>query len=634
MSIQFPEAKTPWGPVGYITYKRTYSRRTESGSEEFPQTIDRCLAGIKSQIGCQLSEEEEAELRYYLLTLKGALAGRFMWQLGTETVEKHGLLSLQNCAVTCLDEPIKPFTWTFDALMLGCGVGYNLQREYVYQIPKVRGTKTPIVRWDVKDADFIVPDTREGWVELLRRTLEAYFFEGRGFSYSTMLVRGKGSPIHGFGGVASGAEELCAGIAAICNILDARQGKKIRPIDGLDIQNIIGSIVVAGNVRRSAQLAIGDQDDFQFLNAKRWDLGNIPNWRAMSNNSVACNDIATLPEHFWRGYQGNGEPYGLVNLALSRSCGRLGDTQYRDKEVVGYNPCGEQSLNQWETCCLSEVFLPNIKSESQLERLVTLLYKVNKHSLAMKCHHEDTESIVHKNMRMGIGIAGYLQATEEQRGWLKPTYEKLRNFDQEYSRTHGFNPSIKLTTVKPGGTTPLLPGVTSATSPAFDQYFIRRIQMASNSSLVELCKSHGYPVEFRKHFDGSDDHTTVVVSFPSSYPKGTVLAKDTTAIDQLEWIKRIQTEWSDNAVSSTVYYKKEELPAIREWLGAHYNKSIKTVSFLLHKDHGFAQAPFEGISEEEFERFSKRVTPITEAQFRETDILDADECSSGMCPVK
>ena len=72
--------------------------------------------------------------------------------------------------------------------------------------------------------------------------------------------------------------------------------------------NIIGKIVVAGNVRRSAQIALGDCDDIEYLRAKRWDLGGIPNWRAMSNNSVICSDISELPEEFWEGYNGNGEP--------------------------------------------------------------------------------------------------------------------------------------------------------------------------------------------------------------------------------------------------------------------------------------------------------------------------------------
>jgi len=109
--------------------------------------------------------------------------------------------------------------------------------------------------------------------------------------------------------------------------------------------NIIGHIIVAGNVRRSAQIAIGDCDDIEFLLAKRWDLGNIPSWRAMSNNSVVCHDIRDLHEYFWDGYEGKGEPYGLINLKLSRKVGRLGETQYPDPGVMGYNPLIASGLN-------------------------------------------------------------------------------------------------------------------------------------------------------------------------------------------------------------------------------------------------------------------------------------------------
>jgi ribonucleoside-triphosphate reductase len=519
-----------------------------------------------------------------------------------------------------------------DMLMLGSGVGYNIQREYVYELPKAKRVK--IVRQDTKDADFIVPDTRAGWVELLERTLHAHFVTGKGFTYSTVCIRGKGTPIKGFGGTASGPEELCWGIENISKVINNRGGKKLRPIDCLDIMNIIGFIVVAGNVRRSAQIAIGDMDDLQYLNAKRWDLGNIPNWRAMSNNSIVCNDIHLLPEQFWQGYNGNGEPYGMINLNLARSMGRVGETQYPDPEVIGFNPCAEQSLADKETCCLAEIYLPNITSEEELFEVSKYLYRINKHSLSLPCHHPETEAIVHKNMRMGIGVTGYLQATAEQRGWLTGVYTKLREYDKEYSASHKWPPSIKLTTVKPSGTLSLLAGVTPGVHPGYSQYFVRRIRMASNSNLVTLCRENGYDVEYQRNFDGSEDKNTVVVSFPCKYPAGTVVAKDVTAIDQMNFVKELQTNWSDNSVSCTVYYRKEELPAIKEWLKDNYNSSVKTVSFLLHNDHGFDQAPYEEISKEKYEELAAKVKQITSVEVKESDLLDSTECVTGACPIK
>ncbi len=980
--------KTPWGPIGYPVYKRTYARRTNSNkidspTEEYPQTVDRVVGACNKQLKVGFTKKEEDRLKEILLSLKGTVAGRFFWQLGTKTVDRIGLASLQNCAFTVVNEPIRPFTWAMDMLMLGSGVGYNIQREHVYELPKVKKRKIKVSRLDTKDADFIVPDSREGWVKLLRKTLEAHFETGKGFTYSTICIRGKGEAIKGFGGTASGPNDLCEGIENISKLLNERSGKKLRPIDCLDIMNIIGSIVVAGNVRRSAQIAIGDMDDLQFLNAKRWDLGNIPTWRAMSNNSVVCNDISKLPEQFWEGYRGNGEPYGLINLNLAKSIGRTGETQYPDPEVVGFNPCfapetlittreglvpieklvgkevevysngewvkidnfrvtgenqkilkitmhdgselrvtpyhkmilangerveardlkendkllmsdcethgtvqskgaylkgflcgdgttnrgrpllylyppkyecqdrlissaqeienlavntncitdlgfndqeskgksrkamtgltgkkheltawastnklslpdevfqwdrqskldfiaglfdsdgsasdtsngfmyqlssvhttflkdvqsllktigvqsrlsamgkggvkdfndgygeyqtqqtfrltvsqkssiklssqvnfsrlvsfadkelkynlkprrnrivsieadgeeelvycctvpethsltigiglevgqcAEQSLAPYETCCLAEIHLPNIESKEELLEVATYLYRINKHSLAIKCHHPETEAIVHKNMRMGIGVTGYCSSTKKQKSWLSATYKKLREFDKEYSAKHGFPESIKLTTVKPSGTLSLLSGVSPGAHPAYSQYHIRRVRMSAEAPLVEVCRANGYPIEFVRKFDGTEDRNTVVVEFPCKFPSHALVADDLSAVDQLEIIKELQTNWSDNAVSVTIYYRMEELGKIQKWLAKNYNSNLKTVSFLLHSDHGFDQAPLEEITKEEYERRVKSVKPITSGEIDESQLSeDQLGCVGGACPIK
>ena len=632
---------TPWSSVGYLTYKRTYARRLDennidSPTEEFPDTVERVLKATADQLNCGFTGDETERLRNYLLGLKGSVAGRFWWQLGTETVNQLGLSSLQNCAFRTVDKPVEPFTWAMDMLMLGSGVGYNIQQENVKKLPPVNDNFKAPTRINDAGADFIVPDSREGWVALLGKTLKAAFLAHSSgkqtFSYSTQLIRSKGAPIKGFGGTASGPEDLVWGIQQISTILEKRAGKQIRPIDALDIMNIIGAVVVAGNVRRSAQIAIGDADDVEYLLAKRWDLGNIPSWRAMSNNSVVCHDIGDLHDFFWDGYEGKGEPYGLINLKLSRKIGRLGETQYPDPKVQGYNPCAEQSLADGETCCLAEIFLPNIESKAELLDVSKLLYRVNKHSLALPCHQKVTEAIVHENMRMGIGVTGVLQATEEQKSWLDEVYKELRAYDVEYSANNGFNPSIKLTTVKPSGTLSLLPGVTPGCHPAYARYMIRRIRISSNHPLVQVCKEHGYHVEYQQNFDGSEDRGTVVVSFPFRHPDHAVLAKDVTAIQQLETVKWLQEVWSDNSVSCTVYYRKEELPEIRKYLKKNYKHNHKSLSFLLHNEHGFKQAPLEEITEEQYNELVANTRIIT--AIAEANIGLEDDCATGACPIR
>jgi ribonucleotide reductase alpha subunit len=971
---------TPWGMLGYITFKRTYARRLNEANEddetteEFRDTIIRILDGCQSQLHVNFTNNELKQAYKYLMSLKCSVAGRFLWQLGTTNVSKLGIMSLQNCAFVKIDEPIKPFLWIFDVLMLGTGVGFNIQRENIQKLPSLLDKEILITRQDTKDADFIVPDSREGWGSLFEKIFEAYFYKGKSFTYSTVLIRSAGTKIKGFGGVASGPEDLVKGINNIQGILNKRRGGKLTGVDCLDIINIIASIVVAGNVRRclpkgskvhtkngliniediivgdevlttygykrvehkfiqgvqpvfsittskgnfqctknhkmavmndnytyewkeagtltsnnkliltrepiigndnitlpsfeftnrrdriqvpnltadiswffgflvsgsinlkpalkincrdykqlkkisniikkfgenislvittdkinniysieinatnfinyinnyiksnsipyfinettlnnrlsyitgvidgyrikyednitiqvqpvsflndlnnllyscgieckktatnliindiqslklikennyldssinitndkinntiqinnivcstaevlefkylndletydievegvheffcngylthnSALICLGDYDDIDYLNAKRWDLGNIPNWRCMSNNSVVCSDISKLPEEFWEGYKGNGEPYGLINLDLSRKIGRIKDgSKYPDPLVEGYNPCAEQSLANYETCCLSEIFLCNIESYEELKEIATILYRICKHSLLLKCHQEETEKIVHKNMRMGIGITGYLQSSSQQKSWLGDLYEYLRDYDKSYSAKIGVDTSVKLTTVKPSGTLSLLSGVCSGAHPGIYQYFIRRIRIASsNTQLINLAKKNNFYIEYQRNFDGTDDKNTQIIEFPCCYPEGTVLAKDMTAVDQLNVIKDLQTNWSDNSVSVTIYYRLNELDEIKEWLINNYTNNVKTCSFLLHNEHGFKQAPFEEITKEKYEELIKKVIPITSGNINtQADNELTSECVGGACPVR
>jgi hypothetical protein len=94
----------------------------------------------------------------------------------------------------------------------------------------------------------------------------------------------------------------------------------------------------------------------------------------------------------------------------------------------------------------------------------------------------------------------------------------------------------------------------------------------------------------------------------------------------------MQTVWSDNSVSCTIYYKKEEIPEIRKYLQENYRDNHKSLSFLLHKDHGFAQAPYEEITESQYNELRKRTVKITSVD--NVEFESTDECASGACPIK
>jgi len=631
---RYTDKTPPWGfnGMGEIVYRRTYSRDLEAlGRKEYWfETIARAINGAQ-EIGADYTKEEAERLFDYIFNLKGIFAGRALWQLGTPLVRKMSGVSLVNCWMTTISK-VEDFQFLMDHLMVGGGVGFSVERAVVHDLPKVREVEG-VVHERTNDADFIVPDSRQGWSALLGKVLESYFHTGESFTYSTVLIRGFGAPLKTFGGTASGPEVLIEGIADICKILDERSGKKVRSVDALDICNIIGKIVVAGSARRSAQIAIGDPDDFLYLRAKNWSKGDIPAWRGNSNNSIFADSYDEIIDEFWKGYDGTGEPYGLINRQLIRKTGRTGE-KVNDSKVIGTNPCGEIGLEDGEPCNLAEIFLPNIESKEELMDLSRLLYKTQKAITTLSYPYPKSQAVIARNRRLGQGITGWMQSTEEQLSWISDCYEQLREYDKEWSAEKGINKSIKLTTVKPSGTLSLLAGVTPGIHPAYSQYYIRRVRMGSSDPLVNYCRDKGYDVQYDVGLDGKENHTVCVVSFPCETPEHAVLAKDLKAVDQLEWVAKAQAAWADNNVSVTVYYHKEELPEIQEWMKKNYKDRLKSVSFLLHSDHGFALAPYEEISKEEYTRLKGKIKEITFVDEINEYALEDLECEGGACPIR
>lgn len=631
----YKSKQAPWGfnGLGEIVYLRTYSRPIEGlgRNETWPETLQRVVDGAL-EIGTKWTDEEAERIFDHMFNLRCSVSGRALWQLGTDLVRKFNAASLNNCYFVNI-ENVEDFEFLFDHLMLGGGVGFSVERSKIHELPKIKsGVKITHERTD--DADIIVPDSREGWRRLLHSVLKSYFYTGKSFSYSTLLIRQFGAPLKTFGGTASGPSALIEGIDDICKVMENRVGKKLRSVDVLDICNIIGRIVVSGSSRRSAQIAIGDPDDILFLRAKNWGTGLVPGWRSNSNNSIYADSWEEIMGELWKGYDGSGEPYGLLNRRLARTMGRVGERK-TDNSIEGFNPCAEIALGDGESCNLATIFLPNISSKEEMFDVSVLLYKLQKAITSMDYPYEKTTKIVRKNRRLGQSVTGILQATEEQVSWLDDTYKNLVSFDEKFSAEEGIPASIRLTTVQPSGTLSLLPGITPGVHPAYARYYIRRVRFSSADSLVDACRKRGYKVVPEILIDGREDHTKLVVEFPCESPANAVLAKDMTAVQQLEWVKKMQAEWADNAVSVTVYYRKEELAEIKSWLEKNYDNGIKSVSFLLHADHNFPLAPYEEITKEQYEELASKIdasVPLM-VDASGTAIDDAD-CATGACPIR
>ena len=111
---------------------------------------------------------------------------------------------------------------------------------------------------------------------------------------------------------------------------------------------------------------------------------------------------------------------------------------------------------------------------------------VQKQITRLSYPYEKTNTIVHKNGRLGQSVTGILQATEKQVSWLNEAYEYLKSFDKTYSDEHGWNPSVRLTTEQPSGTRSLLPGITPGIHLAFPKLYTRKIRLNSVDQRGEM----------------------------------------------------------------------------------------------------------------------------------------------------
>ena len=324
---------TPWSNLAKVVYRRTYSRPTGEGTQEtYLQTITRAITG--NVRGHNVPEEEVKSITKLFAERKATTGGRGLWFSGTDAHKRIGGVALNNCWYLSLDE-WHNFVIAMDLLMLGGGVGGSIEHRYISKLPRIK-KGVVIEHKPTNDADLIVSDSREGWCYLLERILQAFFETGKGFSYSTVCIRGRGEAINGFGGTASGPIPLIEFVTAISAMLSQRAGRFPRPVDAMDLLCSIGQVVVAGNVRRSAIIILGDPWDKEFLTSKRWDLGNIPPCRAFANLSVVCDDVEDLHPLFWKTYE-KGEPFGIVNRTNIQTYGRMGEK--KKDTAIGVNPC-------------------------------------------------------------------------------------------------------------------------------------------------------------------------------------------------------------------------------------------------------------------------------------------------------
>src|SRR6185436_7381898 len=380
-------------------------------------------------------------------------------------------------------------------------------------------------------------------------------------------IRRAGSPIRGFGGVSAGAGPLKTLHRRLRTYMEQFADKEIDQTRVIaDVMNAIGACVVAGNVRRSAEIAVGAPGDATFMNLKNYELNPERaeiGW--MSNNSVALrdeDDFLMLPEIAER-VQDNGEP-GILNLKNVRKYGRIGEKMHDD--ATGINPCGEIPLESAELCNLVECF-PTRCSNGDFDRVLELATFYASTVSLLPSHSEETNEVVSRNRRIGVsvsGIADWLDATSVSNvfGKLNRGYDVVRQANRKLAREAGVAESVRVTTVKPSGTVSLLAGVSSGMHFPVAGHVLRRVRIAEGSPVAELLSGAGVPHERDVVSDGTE-----VFEFPLRYGHGkTRSVKQVSVFEQAQVVQMLSRCWADNAVSNTLTVQPEEVKYVERVL--------------------------------------------------------------------
>ncbi len=605
------------------TYLGKYCRNGETWSDTVARVVEANCA-----LDPMVSDKEKSQLYHAIWSGWALPPGRGLWTGGVQGMPVEARYNCWGGVLRSIDD----WCWLADMLMCGGGVGLSL-----LECDNLRAVKPGDARVNILcskshpnvgevmpdkgvgvAAQFVIDDTRQGWVKALRYTLECAY-NNSSLTLNLSSIRPRGAPIKTFGGIACGPGPLASLCREVWSIVRGAKSRKLTSVECLDITNHIGVCIKSGNVRRSALIVLGRANDQQFRDAKKsWDA--VRSHRHSSNNSIVFDREEQFDTFDWRQLVEDnatfGEP-GILNLWKIRQT---------DPLAVAINPCGEIPLHNREACNLAEIF-PALIPEYRIFDVLRLITRYSLRQRLEPLKDPIAEASRVNNMRIGVGLGGVCDFTVDG-STLGIWHAYVRGVATLYAQKLGVVSPIATTTVKPSGTISLLNGSSPGIHAPFAPYYIRRTRISKQEPMAEALIDAGVPYESCV-YDSTGN--TLVFSFPmEARNKSTETVQTESVKTQVERQVLLQSEWADNAVSTTISFRENEKDELAALLKKHA-KDMKSIS-CLPKAHGYDQPPYEEISESLFQEMSAKINhdhPLTAG-----GELDTMECEGGVCPVK
>ena len=550
-----------------------------------------------------------------------------------EALERDNVAGF-NCSYLPIDHP-KAFDELMYVLLCGTGVGFSVERQYIQKLPEVAE------EFHETDTVINVADSKIGWAKSFRE-LVSLLYTGQVPRWDVSRVRPAGAPLKTFGGRASGPEPLIDLFRFTVDLFRAAAGRKLSSIECHDLCCKIAQIVVVGGVRRSALISLSDLSDDALRQAKHGAWYNTESQRGLANNS-ACYNIKPSFEQFldeWRSlYESKSGERGIFSRAASQKQAERNGRRDSNRDF-GTNPCSEIILRKSQVCNLSEVVVrpeDTAKSLRRKVRIATILGTLQATLTDFRYLRGIWKTNTEEESLLGVSLTGILDnplLTLENED-LDVLLEDLRDVaiatNKEWAERLGIPQSAAITCVKPSGTVSQLVDSASGIHGRYAPYYIRRVRADMRDPLCKVLEDAGVPCEV-DNFSPS----TKVFSFPKKAPEAAVFASEQTGMEQLELWAKYQEHWCEHKPSITVYYRDSDFLEIGNWVYNNFD-TISGISFLPYDDHSYAQAPYEQITEEEYNEMMKGFPTEFDWNLNESDDFTEGAqtlaCVGGACEL-
>jgi ribonucleoside-triphosphate reductase len=585
-------------------------------------------------------------------------------QFGGVAIEQHNE-RMYNCSFSHADRT-RFFGEAFYLLLCGCGVGFSVQWHHVEKLPELGVLNRSLVR------HLPIEDSIEGWGDALTALVEAHV-DGYWIEFDYSRIRPEGSPLRTSGGKAPGHIPLKKMLTRVGKVLAGAAGRKLRPIEVLDIMCHAAEAVLAGGIRRSSLICLFSQDDPEMLYAKapenfkyaRGDDPGLRPHRAMANVSAVFLRETVTREQFMRVLQINRRTHGEPGF------------YFTDSLEYGTNPCGEIGLNPvlswgdvtmgdeellkqwggtgWAFCNLCEINAGKFKSLADIFNAAEAAAVIGTLQAAYTSFPylgPVTERIVRREALLGVSMMGIHDTPLLS---LNEAYQReaaaiVNDTNARIAKLIGVRAAARTTTVKPGGTAPkeVKPMVASGISYHHAERYFMRITANPLEPVANYFRSvNPHMVEVKPNGDWC-------LVFPIEAPEGAVVTKAANAADFIRdvfstyenWIKpgTVSPELSPGLthnVSCTVVFQPESWDNLIDAVWENRAR-VAAMAFLpMMSDKAVPYMPREEVStpqdEAKWQYLIKHYRRVDYGKMVEledtTNVLQESACLAGACDV-